>query len=73
LKNFEIPPKFEILVFFKKKVLCVEQALKRVPTVWTFNMGISHMHFLLSKSGLCIRISAYFLVQCDAFLLVPHL
>jgi hypothetical protein len=23
--NFEIPPKIEILVFFKKKILCVEE------------------------------------------------
>jgi hypothetical protein len=34
LRNFEIPPKFEILLFFKKKILYVEEALRYVLNVW---------------------------------------
>jgi hypothetical protein len=30
-------PKIEILVFFKKKNLCVEEALEYMFTVWIFN------------------------------------
>jgi hypothetical protein len=52
-QNFEIPPKL-ILVFFKKKILCIEEAPKHVSTVWIFNPRIYHMLFLLSKNGLCM-------------------
>jgi hypothetical protein len=45
--NFEIPPKIEILVFFKKKIERVEEALEHVSTVWIFNPRIFHMLFLL--------------------------
>jgi hypothetical protein len=34
--NFEIPPKSEILVFFKKTLPSVEGAPKHVHTVWIF-------------------------------------
>jgi hypothetical protein len=32
-QNFEIPPKIEILVFLKKKIVCIEEALEYVSTV----------------------------------------
>jgi hypothetical protein len=54
-RNFEIPPKIEILDFFKKKkLLCVEGAPKHVQTVWIFNTRIFHMPFSMSKNGLCM-------------------
>jgi hypothetical protein len=54
-QNFEIPPKIEILVFFKKKkILLVEEALEHVSTIWIFNPRIFHMLFLLSTNGLCM-------------------
>jgi hypothetical protein len=53
-RNFEIPPKIEILVFLKKiKYLCVEKApLEHVFTILIFNPRIFHMLFFLSKNGL---------------------
>jgi hypothetical protein len=68
-----MPPKIEILVFFKKKNLCVEKALEYMFTVWIINTIIFYMSFLLSKNGLCICISAYPLVKNDFVLNVPHL
>jgi hypothetical protein len=54
-QNFEIPPKIEILVFFKNKNFnCIEEALEHVSTVRIFNPRIFHMLFLLSKTGLCM-------------------
>jgi hypothetical protein len=61
------------LVFFKKKILYVEEALEHVSTIWIFNSRIFHMLFLLSKNGLCMWISAYPFVEIDDFLKVPHL
>jgi hypothetical protein len=47
-QNFEIPPKIEILVFFKnKKFIRVEEALEHVSTIWIFNLRIFYMSFLL--------------------------
>jgi hypothetical protein len=70
LRNFEMPPKIEILVLFKKKKnLCIEGALEYMFTVWIFNIMIFYMSFLLSKNGLC----AYPLAGNDSFLNVPHL
>jgi hypothetical protein len=37
LRNFEIPPKVEILIIFKKKILYIEDTLKHVFTIWIFN------------------------------------
>jgi hypothetical protein len=71
--NFEIPPKIEILVLLKNKIVCVEEALEHVFTVWIFNPRIFHMLFLLSKNGLCMWISAYPLAENDFFLNIPHL
>jgi hypothetical protein len=45
LRNFEIPPKFEIIIFFRKKILYVEDAPKHVLTVWIFNTTIFCMPF----------------------------
>jgi hypothetical protein len=73
LRNFEMPSKIEILVFLKKKNLCVEEALKYVFTIWIFKTIIFYMSFLLSKNCLCMWISAYSLVENDFFLNVPHL
>jgi hypothetical protein len=42
-------------------------------TVWIFNTIIFYMSFLLSKNGLCMRISAYPLAENDFFLNVPQL
>jgi hypothetical protein len=54
-RNFEIPPKIKILVFFQKlKFLCVEEALEHVSTIWIFNPRIFHMLFFFSKNGLCM-------------------
>jgi hypothetical protein len=55
LRNFEMPPKIEILVFFQKQLfLCIEEALEYMFTVWIFNTIIFYMSFLLSKNGLCM-------------------
>jgi hypothetical protein len=55
IRNFEIPPKIEILVFFKnKKILLVEEAVEHVFTFRIFNPRTFHMLFLLSKNGLCM-------------------
>jgi hypothetical protein len=53
-QNFEIPPKIEILVFFQKNILHIEEVLEHVFTIWIFNPRIFHMLFLLSKNGLCL-------------------
>jgi hypothetical protein len=53
-RNFEIPPKIEILVFFQKKLLSVEGALKHEHTIWIFNLRIFHMPFSMSKNGHCM-------------------
>jgi hypothetical protein len=53
-QNFEIPPKIEILVFFKKKIVRVEDALEHVSTIQIFNPRFFHMLFLLSLIGLCM-------------------
>jgi hypothetical protein len=54
-RNFEIPPKIEISVFFKKiKILHIEEALEHVSTVRMFNPRMFYMLFLLSKTGLCM-------------------
>jgi hypothetical protein len=54
-RNFEMPSKIKILVFFKnKKILRVEEALEHVSTIWIFNPRIFHMLFLLSKNGPCM-------------------
>jgi hypothetical protein len=53
-RNFEIPPKIEILVYFKKKLPCVERAPKHEYTIWIFNLRIFHMPFSMSKNGLCM-------------------
>jgi hypothetical protein len=53
-QNFEIPPKIEILVFFIKIILQVEEALEHVSTVRIFNPNFFHMLFLLSENDLCM-------------------
>jgi hypothetical protein len=54
-RNFEIPPKIEILVFLKnKKFACLEETLEHVSTIWISNPRFFHMLFLLSKMGLCM-------------------
>jgi hypothetical protein len=53
-RNFEIPPKIEILIFFKKKLPCVEGTSKHVHTIWIFNTRIFHTRFSMSKNGLCM-------------------
>ena len=72
-RNFEIPQKIKILVFFQKqKFLHIEEALEYVFSVWIFNSRIFHMLFLLSKNGLCMWISFYPLVENDEFRKVPY-
>jgi hypothetical protein len=44
-RNFEIPPKIEVLDFFKKKLPYVEEAPKHEHTIWIFNLRIFHMPF----------------------------
>jgi hypothetical protein len=55
-RNFEIPPKIEIFVFYQKKfkIPCVEGAPKHEHTNWIFNLRIFHMLFSMSKNGLCM-------------------
>jgi hypothetical protein len=53
-QNFEVPPKIKILVFFKKIILHLEEALEHVFLVRIFNPRIFIMLFLLSKNGLCM-------------------
>jgi hypothetical protein len=58
LRNFEIPPKIEILVIYLfKKIASVKKALKQVPTVWTFNTRIFPMPIVLSKNVLYVNFS----------------
>jgi hypothetical protein len=51
----------------------MEQALEHVFVIWILNTRIFYMHFLLSKTGLCMWISTYLLVEIDFFLKVPYL
>jgi hypothetical protein len=51
----------------------MEETVEHVSTIWIFNPRMSHNLFLLSKNGLCMRISAHPLVEIDDFLKVPHL
>jgi hypothetical protein len=67
LRNFEIPPKIEILAFSKKIKIYVEDAPKHVLTIWIFNTTIFCKPFLLSKNHLCMWISAYPLVENNCF------
>ena len=74
LRNFEIPPNIDLLVFLKNKKFYVKRMpLEHVPTVCIFNTRIFHMFFLLSKTGLYMWISAYPLVENDFFLNVSQL
>jgi hypothetical protein len=59
--------------FFSKKIMYIENAPEHVLAIWIFNTTIFCMPFLLSKSGLCMWISAYLLVENNFFLNVPHL
>jgi hypothetical protein len=62
-RNFEIPPKIEILIFFpKKKMLYVEEAPKHVHIVWIFNTIIFVCLFIVKKLPLYVN-SAYPLVE----------
>jgi hypothetical protein len=54
LRNFENPPKIEILIFFKKQTQYTEDKPNYVLTVWTFNTTIFYMPFLVSKNFLCM-------------------
>jgi hypothetical protein len=55
LRNFEITPKIEILVYlFIFEIQCVGETLKYVPTIWIFIPKISPMPISLSKNGLCM-------------------
>ena len=54
LRNFEILPEIKILIFYRNKILYVEDAPKHVHTVWIFNTTIFSMPFLLSKNDLCM-------------------
>jgi hypothetical protein len=57
--NFEIPPKIEILVFFKKKKFMYRGGTRACFYHSDFQSKIFRMLFLLSKNGLCMWISAY--------------
>jgi hypothetical protein len=72
LRNFEIPPKAEILVFFKKNQ-CIKEAPEHVLIIWIFNRRVSHILFYCQKMAFVCEFQHYFLVQNDAFLKVPHL
>jgi hypothetical protein len=51
LRNFEIPPKIEILISSKKKETLqhIKEGPKYVLSIWIFNTTIFYMSFLLSK------------------------
>jgi hypothetical protein len=52
LRNFEIPPKIEILIFFQKnKILYVDDAPKHVLTIWISNTAIFCIPFYCQKTA----------------------
>jgi hypothetical protein len=51
-QNFEIPPKIEILVFFRKKISMYRGGTRACFHYLDFNPRIFHTLFLLSKNGL---------------------
>jgi hypothetical protein len=54
LRNSKMPPKIEILVFFKnkkQKLLCVEEALECMFTVWISNIIIFICLFYCQKTA----------------------
>jgi hypothetical protein len=59
LKNFEMPPKIETLVFHKIKILYVEEALEYVFTFWIFNTIIFHVIFVVKKRTLYMNFSIF--------------
>jgi hypothetical protein len=74
LPKDEIPPKIEILVFFKKKkLLRVEEALEHASTIRIFNPRIFHILFVLSKNSLCMWILVYPFVENIFFGNLPQL
>ena len=68
LWKFEIPPKSDFLIIFKKINSYGREALKHVLIFWIFNTTIFYMSFLLSKNSLRMWILAYLLVKNDFFL-----
>jgi hypothetical protein len=54
LTNFEIPPKIEILIFFKKKTHVCRGCTKAFSHRLDFQSTIFCMPFLLLKNGLCM-------------------
>jgi hypothetical protein len=51
LRNFEMPPKIEIFIFFKRnKNLHVVETLKHVLTLWIFRKIIFYMSFYCQKT-----------------------
>jgi hypothetical protein len=61
LRNFEIPPKIEISIFFKKEILYVEDAPKHVVTIWIFNTTIFCMPFYCQKTAFACEFQDTFL------------
>ena len=74
MKNFEIPSKVEISIFFgKKQFQEKEDALKLVLTICIFNATIGGMPFLISKNALYMWISALSFVKNKFSSNVPQL
>jgi hypothetical protein len=72
-RNFEIPPKTKILIFFKIKNPTYRRRTKACAYRLDFQYNNFYMPFVLSKNGLCMYISAFLLVENNFFLYVPHL
>jgi hypothetical protein len=54
LRNFEIPPKIEILMFFKKENLVHGRGTKACVHSLDFQYNFFYMPFLLSKNYPCM-------------------
>jgi hypothetical protein len=72
-RNFEIRPKINILLFFKKNNLNVKEAPKHVPTTWIFNTTIFYVPLFSPKEQTLYMKLSIALVEDNFFLNVPHL
>jgi hypothetical protein len=72
-QNFEIPPKIEILVFFKKKkIMCRGSTRAYFHHLDFQSKNFSYAIFIVKKWPLYVNLSIP-LVEIDDFLKVPHL
>jgi hypothetical protein len=71
-QNFEMPPKFEILVFFKNKISMCRSGIKACFHRLNFQSNFfSYAIFIVKKRPLYVNFSLP-LVEIDDFFKVPH-